>query len=86
MTDEPESVGTEAGDFTAQVVTHGHHALIALKGWEASARQLKTPMLWVDFEPFCVKRLCRASNGAWAWRDVTASDSVAELRAIKGEK
>lgn len=86
MTDESEGRGTEAGDFTAQVVTYGHHALISPRGWEATAKQLKTPLLWVDFEPFAVKRLCRASNGAWAWRNVTAADTTAEVRAIRGEK
>lgn len=80
MTDE-----TEDGDFTSQVVTWGTRALIAPRGWAASAKQLKTPLLSVQFEPFSVSRLCRASNGAWAWRDITATDTVAELRAIKPE-
>lgn len=84
MADEPEN--TESGDFTSQVVTWGNKALIAPMGWAKSARGLKTPLLVVEFEPFCVKRLCRASNGVWAWRDVTATDSTAELRVIRGEK
>ena len=77
---------TEAGDFTPQVLTWGSHALVSPRGWKASTRDLKTPLLHVEFDPFQVFRLCRASNGAWAWRDITATDTVAELRAIKGEK
>ena len=86
MADEPENSDTEAGDFTAQVVTYGPHALVAPKGWEVAAKRLKTPLLWMNFEPFSVKRLCIAPSGAWAWRDVTATDSTAKVVEIRGEK
>jgi len=83
MTDEPDD--TVDGLVTAEFMTYGGRVYIAPGGWAKLAKTLKTPFLKLDMEADVTYRLCRASNGAWAWRDITATDTAAKLRVLKGE-
>jgi hypothetical protein len=86
MTDEPDDDGTIEALVTAEFMTWDGTVYIAPGGWAKVAKVLKTPLVKLDMAKDIVYRLARASNGAWAWRDITASDAVAEVREIKTEK
>lgn len=83
---EPEDDGTIEALVTAEFMTYDGRVYIAPGGWAKVAKVLKTPLLKLDMGADVTYRLCRASNGTWAWRDITASDAVADVTAIKGGK
>jgi len=83
MTDEPEDDGTLDALVTAEFMTYGGRVYIAPGGWAKLAKRLKTPYLKLDMEADVTYRLCRTSNGAWAWRDITATDTAAKISVIK---
>ena len=84
MADDEEN-GEVKALVTAEYMSYGGDVYIAAGGWAKAAKVLKTPVLRLRMETGQVERLCRASNGAWAWRDITAPDTVAQLRVIKGK-
>lgn len=83
MADEPEDDGTIEALVTAEFMTYEGHVYIAPGGWAKAAKILKTPLLKLDMGADVVYRLCRTSNGAWAWRDITATDASAQISVLK---
>jgi hypothetical protein len=86
MADEPEDDGTIEALVTAEFMTYDGRVYIAPGGWAKVAKTLKTPLLKLDMGKDITYRLCRASNGTWAWRDITAPDVAAAVTPIKGGK
>lgn len=82
MADEPDDGGEIEALVTAEFMSYGGRVYIAAGGWAKLAKRLKTPYLKLDMEKDITYRLCRASNGAWAWRDITAADAEAVVRVL----